>query len=94
MKSSASFSQTGLWALKSASIPPLVISLSVNAVITRIRAPADVASFTAFVWVIDLLTGARTTSALFIASATESGGSCPSISRGLIIISTGSASIS
>ena len=67
--------QMGFCFLKSAWIPPRMRRSSVKAVMTMARAPAAAASFMARVWVMEVLTGVKTTLAFFMASARQAGGS-------------------
>ena len=55
------------------------------------RAPLSLAALRALVWLSERDVGAMNTSAAFSAAATASGGSCPSTSRGSMIVSTASA---
>ena len=82
--------QVGAMAGKSASMPPRTSISSVKWVSTSPRAPCATASLTAWVWVMDLPTTHKKTSAAFIAAAAGAGGSCPSRSRGRMLQKTGS----
>ena len=87
----ATLRTSGSMAAKSASMPPPIIISGIHWVSATMRVPAAQASLTAWVWVIETLTGPNTTSAAFMASATGAGGSPESVFTTEVIMTMGSA---